>query len=88
MSPLPKNDKPIDITQIAQALGVSKTTVSRAISGNGRISAATRQRVLDYEEHNYTPSMMARGLVKRCSYNISLVISTQFSDFELPFCAR
>lgn len=89
MPPLPKNDKPIDITQIAQALGVSKTTVSRAISGNGRISAATRQRVLDYvKAHNYTPSMMARGLVKRCSYNISLVISTQFSDFELPFLRK
>lgn len=89
MSPLPKNDKPIDITQIAQALGVSKTTVSRSISGNGRISAATRQRVLDYvKEHNYTPSMMARGLVKRCSCNISLVISTQFSDFELPFLRK
>lgn len=89
MPPLPKNDKPIYITQIAQALGVSKTTVSRSISGNGRISAATRQRVLDYvKEHNYTPSMMARGLVKRCSYNISLVISTQFSDFELPFLRK
>lgn len=89
MSPLPKNDKPIDITQIAQALGVSKTTVSRAISGNGRISAATRQRVLDYvKAHNYTPSMMARGLVKHCSYNILLVISTQFSDFELPFLRK
>ena len=85
MPPLPKNDKPIDITQIAQALGVSRTTVSRAISGNGRISAATRQRVLDYvKAHNYTPSMM----VKRCSYNISLVISTQFSDFELPFLRK
>ena len=46
MSPLPKNDKPIDITQISQALGVSKTTVSRAISGNGRISTATRQRAI------------------------------------------
>lgn len=32
--------------------------------------------------------MMARGLVKRCSYNISLVISTQFSDFELPFLRK
>lgn len=89
MSPLPKNDKPIDITQIAQALGVSKTNVSRSISGNGRISAATRQRVLDYvKEHNYTSSMMARGLVKHCSYYISLVISTQFSDFELPFLRK
>ena len=89
MSPLPKNDKPVDITQIAQVLGVSKTTVSRAISGNGRISQATRQRVLDYvKAHNYTPSMMARGLVKRCSHNISLVISKQFSDFELPYLRK
>ena len=89
MSPLPQNDKPVDITQIAQALGVSKTTVSRAISGNGRISQATRQRVLDYvKAHNYTPSMMARGLVKRCSHNISLVISKQFSDFELPYLRK
>ena len=89
MSPLPQNDKPVDITQIAQTLGVSKTTVSRAISGNGRISQATRQRVLDYvKAHNYTPSMMARGLVKRCSHNISLVISKQFSDFELPYLRK
>ena len=81
MPPLPKNDNPIDITQIAQALGVSKTTVSRAISGNGRISAATRQRVLDYvKEHNYTPSMMARGLVKRCSYNICLLYTSDAAD--------
>ena len=55
MSPLPKNDKPIDITQIAQALGVSKATVSRAISGNGRISTATRQRVLDYVKTELYP---------------------------------
>lgn len=89
MSPLPKNDKPIDITQIAQALGVSKTTVSRAISGNGRISTATRQRVLDYvKAHNYTPSMMACGLVKRCSYNISLVIPRNFPTLSCPFYAR
>lgn len=73
----------------AGAWRIQDNPVSRAISGNGRISAATRQRVLDYvKKHNYTPSMMARGLVKRCSYNISLVISTQFSDFELPFLRK
>ena len=83
MARLPKNDKVVDIGTIAAALGVSKTTVSRAISGNGRVGAATRQRVQDYvKEHNYTPSVMARGLAMRCSYNISLVISKQFSDFE------
>ena len=55
MARLPKNDKVVDIGTIAAALGVSKTTVSRAISGNGRVGAATRQRVQDYvKEHNYT----------------------------------
>ena len=34
------------IEDIAQELGVSKTTVSRAISGKGRIGQATRERVL------------------------------------------
>ena len=89
MARLPKNDKVVDIGTIAAALGVSKTTVSRAISGNGRVGAATRQRVQDYvKEHNYTPSVMARGLAMRCSYNISLVVSKQFSDFEMPFLRK
>lgn len=89
MARLPKNDKVVDIGTIAAALGVSKTTVSRAISGNGRVGAATRQRVQDYvKEHNYTPSVMARGLAMRCSYNIPLVISKQFSDFEMPFLRK
>ena len=36
------------IEDIAQELGVSKTTVSRAISGKGRIGQATRERVLAF----------------------------------------
>ena len=39
------NKQSINIGDIAVALGVSKTTVSRAISGKGRISAQTRARV-------------------------------------------
>ena len=38
----------ISIEEIAQALQVSKTTVSRALSGKGRISESTRKRVRDY----------------------------------------
>ena len=41
------------IEDIARELGVSKTTVSRAISGKGRIGQATRARVLQFiEEHD------------------------------------
>ena len=51
----------ITIADVAEALGVSKTTVSRAISGKGRISEATRQRVLNYiDEHDYKPNVIAR----------------------------
>lgn len=49
-----ENDKKITISDVADALGVSKTTVSRAISGKGRIGTETRERVLAYiKEHNY-----------------------------------
>ena len=40
--------KDITIADVAEALGVSKTTVSRAISGKGRIGKETRKRVLEY----------------------------------------
>ena len=42
------SEKNITISDVAEALGVSKTTVSRAISGKGRIGEATRKRVLEY----------------------------------------
>lgn len=39
-----EGEKKIDISQMAEDLGVSKTTVSRALSGNGRVSEATAPR--------------------------------------------
>ena len=48
------------IEDIARELGVSKTTVSRAISGKGRISQATRDRVRAFiKEHDYRPNVVA-----------------------------
>ena len=56
---LEEKDKNITIADVAEALGVSKTTVSRAISGKGRIGKETRERVLAYiEEHNYKPNVI------------------------------
>ena len=40
-----EEQKNITIADVAEALGVSKTTVSRAISGKGRIGKETRQRL-------------------------------------------
>lgn len=41
-------DKKVNVTQVARELNLSVSTVSRAISGNGRISPATRKRVEEY----------------------------------------
>ena len=63
------------IDDIAKALGLSKSTVSRSISGKGRISADTRQKVLDYiEENNYKPNPLAKGLSESKTYNVGWVI--------------
>lgn len=79
-------DKNLTINDIADALGVSKTTVSRAISGKGRIGEETRARVLQYiDAHNYRPNVIAKGLAQSRTYNIGLVIPGDYNIAELPF---
>ncbi|WP_395292231.1 LacI family DNA-binding transcriptional regulator [Kitasatospora hibisci] len=52
------------IRDVARATGLSITTVSHALSGKGKIAAATRDRVLRAaEELGYRPDPVARGLV-------------------------
>ncbi len=60
------------LDDIAKALGVSKTTVSRAISGTGRISRATRERVLDYvAQTGFVPNAAANNLATTRTRNIA-----------------
>lgn len=76
----------ITIADVAEALGISKTTVSRAISGKGRIGEATRKRVLDYiEANNYRPNVVAKGLAQSKTYNIGWVMPGDSSVTDLPF---
>ena len=74
------------IDDIARDLGISKTTVSRAISGKGRIGQETRDRVLRYiNENNYRPSAIAKGLAQSRTSNIAFVMPGEFSNAERPF---
>lgn len=76
----------ITITDVAEALGVSKTTVSRAISGKGRIGEATRKRVLEYiEEHDYKPNVIAKSLAQSKTFNICVVMPGDYALVDLPF---
>ncbi|MCI8769575.1 MAG: LacI family transcriptional regulator [Lachnospiraceae bacterium] len=79
----------ITIGDVAEALGVSKTTVSRAISGKGRIGAETTKRVLDYiKENHYRPNVVAKGLAKSKTYNIGWVMPGDSNVSDLPFFQR
>ena len=74
------------IDDIAAELGVSKTTVSRAISGTGRISGETRRRVLELiEKRGYRPSAVAKGLAKSRTYNIGAVLPVVDVGREFAF---
>ena len=76
----------LTIADVAVALGVSKTTVSRAISGKGRIGEETRRRVMEYIEINdYKPNVIAKGLAQSKTYNIAMLLPADCNLSELPF---
>lgn len=65
----------VTIKDIAQAVGVSATTVSNVINGkSGRVSAETVEKInAAIDELGYVPNMSARSLVSRSSKVIGFV---------------
>ncbi|MCL2653758.1 MAG: LacI family transcriptional regulator [Propionibacteriaceae bacterium] len=76
----------MNINEVALALGISKGTVSRAITGNGRIAPATRQMVLDYmAAHNFHPNTIAQSLSHRKTMNLAFTVPDDRDLIQLPF---
>lgn len=73
------------IDEMAKDLGVSKSTISRALSGKGRIGEGTRQRIRIYaEENGFTPKTNLR-LSRAKTRNIGIVISSDAYAASIPF---
>jgi DNA-binding LacI/PurR family transcriptional regulator len=73
------------IKDVARAVGVSHTTVSRVMNGARRVAPATRARIEQAaRELGYAPNGLARGLVSRSSRVIGLVAS----DITNPYIAE
>ena len=84
-----KDQKKITIDDIARDLGVSKTTVSRAISGKGRIGKETVERVNEYiRKYNYKPNVIAKGLAQSRTFNIGMLMPGEYELVDLPFFQR
>lgn len=80
------SDKKMTISDIAAALEVSTTTVSRAISGNGRVSTSTRERVLEYiKRMDYKPNFLAQALAKSKTFHIGMLLPENCELADMSF---
>ena len=71
------------VHDVANAAGVSVSTVSRALTG-GRVSPATRETVLEAAERlGYRPNRAAQGLITGRTGNLGLIVP----DLRNPFFA-
>jgi LacI family transcriptional regulator len=67
--------QPVTIKDIAKALGLSTSTVSRALTDRYEISAETKKIVLAYAEKiGYQPNPIAQSLKERRSHSIGVVV--------------
>lgn len=67
----------MNLKTLAQELGLSQTTVSRALNGYPEVNEATRLRVeAAAKKHNYRPNSRARGLATGRAMLIGQVIPT------------
>lgn len=79
-----KNGK-YSISDVAEMLGVSKSTVSRVINGNTGVGPELRKKVMDFvEEIGYQPNTIAQSLSKGHMNIVALILG----DVRNPFYAE
>lgn len=83
-----KETEKMTIEQVADALGLSKTTVSRALSGKGRISEETRAKVYAYMGRTRSEPVSAQSGEKLRTNNIAMVVPQRFIALDLPFLRK
>ncbi|PZX61802.1 LacI family DNA-binding transcriptional regulator [Hydrotalea sandarakina] len=72
----------VTIKDIAKALGLSTSTVSRALRDSYEISEETKQLVLNYaKEINYRPNPIALSLKEKRSRSIGIIVSEIANSF-------
>jgi LacI family transcriptional regulator len=77
---------PVTLQDIADRLGISVSTVSRALAGYSDIAKETRARVLQAaEEMGYRPNISARRLQQQRTETLGFIIPTHGPRFSDPF---
>ena len=79
--------KYVTIIDIARELGISKSTVSRALSGDtGNVKAETLQRILETAERmGYHRNELAVNFRQQSTHNIGIIIPEIVTTFYMTF---
>lgn len=78
------SERPYTISQVAKMLGVSPSTVSRAMNNAPGVSDTVRRQILDFiDEIGYRPNTVAQSLSRGRSNMVALILG----DIRNPFYA-
>jgi LacI family transcriptional regulator len=75
----------VTIKDVAAAAGVSIGTASKALNGQGKLRAETRDRVAQAAERlGFAPNTLAQALLAGRSYTVGLITADTFGRFSIP----
>ncbi|MDX8525803.1 LacI family DNA-binding transcriptional regulator [Mesorhizobium sp. MSK_1335] len=80
--------KPVTLREVAAAAGVSVATASKALNGQGRMTADTRERIREVAQRlGFRPNHLAQSLLRRRSFTVGLLTNDTYGRFSLPLMA-
>ncbi|HUC58901.1 MAG TPA: LacI family DNA-binding transcriptional regulator [Streptosporangiaceae bacterium] len=84
VEPGPDGRRPT-IRDVAAQAGVSIGTASKALNGQGKLRAETRERVAAAAaELGFAPNVLARALLAGRTYTVGLITTDSFGRFSIP----
>jgi len=73
------------IRDVAESAGVSVGTASKALNGQGKLRAETRERVVRAAEQlGFAPNALAQALLAGRSFTVGLITTDSFGRFSIP----
>ncbi|TIV52863.1 MAG: LacI family transcriptional regulator, partial [Mesorhizobium sp.] len=87
--PAPVSAKPpVTLREVAAAAGVSVATASKALNGQGRMTAETRERIRETARLlGFRPNSLAQSLLRKRSFTVGLLTNDTYGRFSLPLMA-
>lgn len=80
---MPTKVKPVTSSDVARAVGVSRSTVSRAFAGHAYVKPKVREEILRVSNKlGYTPNVFARALISQESPIVGIITHTLSNPFH------